>query len=59
MTPDQGSLGRIAVESNKARRSAEGVTRALAEMGLPTSRVAVSSAASDTSTVNEVHIYVR
>lgn len=59
VTPDQGSLGRIAVESNKARRSAEGVTRALAEMGLPASRVAVSSAASDTSTVNEVHIYVR
>ena len=59
VTPDQGSLGRIAVESNKARRSAEGVTRALGEMGLPASRIAVSAAASDTSTVNEVHIYVR
>lgn len=59
VTPDQGSLGRIAVESNKARRSAEGVSRALAEMGLPASRIAVSAAASDTSTVNEVHIYVR
>jgi hypothetical protein len=59
VTPDQGSLGRIAVERHKARRSAEGVMRALVDMGLPTSRLALSAAASDTATVNEVHIYVR
>lgn len=59
VTPDQGSLGRIAVESSKARRQAENVKRALVDMGLPSSRVALSAASSDTSNVNEVHIYVR
>lgn len=59
VAPGRGGTARVALEANKARRNAETVMRSLVDMGLPPSRVAMSSTTSDNATTNEVHIYVR
>jgi hypothetical protein len=59
VAPSRGGAARVALETNKARRNAEGVMRSLVDMGLPPSRVAMSATTSDNATTNEVHIYVR
>jgi TolA-binding protein len=59
VTPTAGGQAKAAVNSNKSRRSAEGVLRSLVEMGLPPSRVVMSSASSGTAQANEVHLYLR
>jgi hypothetical protein len=59
VAPGRGGTARVALEGNKARRNAETVMRSLVDMGLPPSRVAMSSTTSDNATTNEVHIYVR
>jgi len=51
--------GQAAANTNAARRNAEQVLRALTEMGLPPSRVSLSSAVSQRAQTNEVHIYIR
>jgi hypothetical protein len=47
------------LNSNKARRYAEGVLRSLIEMGLPPARVAVSAKTAAQARSNEVHLYLR
>ena len=59
VAPSRGGTARASLESNKARRNAETVMRSLVDMGLPPSRVAMSSTTSENATTNEVHLYVR
>lgn len=58
IAPSSGGQARVALNSNKARRYAEGVLRSLTEMGLPPARVAVSAKTAAART-NEVHLYLR
>ncbi|MBT6242957.1 MAG: hypothetical protein HOI46_13130 [Rhodospirillaceae bacterium] len=59
VAPGAGGPARIALNSNKAQRFAEGVLRSLIEMGLPPSRVAMSGKTSAQTKSNEVHLYLR
>ncbi len=59
VAPSAGGPARVALNSNKARRQAEGVLRSLIEMGLPPVRVAVAAKASAAARTNEVHLYIR
>jgi len=59
VAPSVGGAARIALNSNKAQRFAEGVLRSLIEMGLPPSRVAMSGKTGSQSKTNEVHLYLR
>jgi len=59
VAPAAGGTARKALNSNKARRHAEEVLRALIEMGLPPSRVAVSAKTLPSAKTNEVHVYLR
>lgn len=59
VAPGAGGPARIALNSNKAQRFAEGVLRSLIEMGLPPSRVAMSGKTSAQAKSNEVHLYLR
>ncbi|MDD9876461.1 MAG: hypothetical protein OXR84_03355 [Magnetovibrio sp.] len=59
VAPSSGGQARVALNSNKARRHAEGVLRSLIEMGLPPARVAVSAKTAASARNNEVHLYLR
>ncbi len=59
VAPASGGAARVALNSNKARRHAEEVLRALIEMGLPVARVAVSAKTMAAAKTNEVHVYLR
>lgn len=59
VAPASGGPARVALNSNKARRHAEDVLRALTEMGLPPARVAVSAKTASSANTNEVHLYLR
>ncbi len=59
MAPSAGGKARIALNKTKSRRHAEGVMRALIEMGLPPSRVALSTKVNRGARSNEVHLYLR
>jgi len=59
VAPSAGGAARVALNSNKAQRHAEGVLRSLVDMGLPPSRVAMSGKTSAQSKNNEVHLYLR
>ena len=47
------------LKSVASKRHADQVMRSMTNMGLPSSRVSMSSATSDTAESSEVHIYVR
>ena len=59
VAPTVGGAGREAVNTNRSRRHAENVLRSLVEMGLPPSRVAISTRTMADAKVNEVHLYLR
>jgi len=59
VAPTAGGPARVAVNTNKSRRFAEGVMRSLVEMGLPPNKVAIAGTTSDAANTNEVHIYLR
>ena len=59
VAPSSGGAARVALNSNKSRRHAEEVLRALIEMGLPPARVAVSAKTLTSAKSNEVHVYLR
>ena len=59
VAPSSGGAARVALNSNKSRRHAEEVLRALIEMGLPPARVAVSAKTMTSAKSNEVHVYLR
>ncbi len=59
VAPSAGGPARVALNTNKSRRFADGVLRSLMDMGLPPGRVAVSGKTSPTARTNEVHLYLR
>ncbi len=59
VAPNMGSPADVALATNASKRHAEAVLQALGEMGLPNSRVTLSSTTSPSVQTNEVHIYVR
>lgn len=58
VAPTSGGTARIALNTNKARRSAESVLRSLQRMGMPAERVGLSARTSQTAQTNEVHLYL-
>ncbi|MDH5748918.1 MAG: hypothetical protein OEY85_06370 [Rhodospirillales bacterium] len=59
VSPSTGGAAKVALNSNKSRRQAEGVLRSLMEMGLPPNRIALSGKTSPGVRGNEVHLYLR
>ena len=59
VAPAVGGAAREAVNTNRSRRHAENVLRSLVEIGLPPSRVAISTRTLADAKVNEVHLYLR
>ena len=59
VAPAAGDPGRVAIETTKARRHADDVARSLVDMGLPPSRVLVSTATSETAQNNQVRLYIQ
>ena len=59
VAPSLGGKARAALNKTKSRRYAEGVMRALVEMGLPPSRIAMSTKVNGGARSNEVHLYLR
>lgn len=59
VSPRKGTAGETALGATNARRNAEQVLRSLSDMGLPPSRVRMSSMQSDTAAGGEVHLFVR
>jgi hypothetical protein len=57
--PKTGSSAQVILNSTAARRNAENVLRTLVEMGLPATRVNMTSMSSATAQSNEVRVYVR
>jgi hypothetical protein len=58
VAPSTGGAGRVALATNQARRNAESVQRSLQRMGLPQSRVTMTSRTSDQAQNNEVHLFL-
>ena len=59
VSPQVGSPARNALNKRAAKRNAEGVLRALADMGLPGHKVSLSATTSSEAENNEVRIFVR
>ena len=59
VSPQAGSPARNALNKTAAKRNAEGVLRALADMGLAGHKVSLSAATSNDAENNEVRIFVR
>jgi len=59
VAPSLGGKARSALNKTKSRRYAESVLRALVEMGLPPSRIAMSTKVNGGTRSNEVHLYLR
>jgi hypothetical protein len=59
VTPAHGGAGRVALNTTKARRQAEGVRRSLVDMGLPPVRIAMGELTSQATYTNEVRLFVR
>ncbi len=59
VSPQTGTPARTALNKTAAKRNAEGVLRALADMGLPGHKVSLSATTSNDAENNEVRIFVR
>ncbi|MEX2451634.1 MAG: hypothetical protein WD407_12325 [Rhodospirillales bacterium] len=59
VAPSTGGKAQTALNKTKSRRYAENVMRSLVEMGLPPSRVAMSTKENGGARANEVHLYLR
>jgi len=57
--PKTGSTAQVILNSTAARRNAESVLRTLVDMGLPSTRVNMTSIPSAAAQSNEVRVYVR
>ena len=57
--PKTGSTAQVILNSSAARRNAESVLRTLVDMGLPATRVNMTSTPSASAQSNEVRVYVR
>jgi hypothetical protein len=59
VAPNRGTAAQAAANTTTARHNAENVMRSLTGMGLPASRLSLSSTSSADAQSSEVHIYVR
>jgi hypothetical protein len=59
VSPARGNAAQVTLNSSNAKRNAESVLRSLTEMGLPGTRVQLSSTTSGQAQNTEVHVYVR
>ena len=59
VAPARGEPADQARAANEARRQAEGVLRALVEMGMPSDRLSLSAATAREAAVTEVRVFVR
>jgi hypothetical protein len=59
VAPSRGPAAQTALKGVASKRHADQVMRSMTNMGLPSGRVSMSSATSDTAESSEVHIYVR
>jgi hypothetical protein len=59
VTPNRGGPSEVASSSGAAKKSAEKVMRALLAMGLPATRLNLSSSTSEQALANEVRVYIR
>lgn len=59
VSPSRGNAAQVTLNSANAKRNAESVLRSLTEMGLPATRVQLSSTTSVQAQNAEVHVYVR
>ncbi|MEL0106686.1 MAG: hypothetical protein VW802_07055 [Rhodospirillaceae bacterium] len=59
VAPSLGGKARAALNKTKSRRYAESVMRSLVEMGMPPSRIAMSTKVNGGARSNEVHLYLR
>ena len=59
VTPNTGGPSEVASSSGAAKKSAEKVMRALLAMGLPATRLNLSSSTSEQALANEVRVYIR
>jgi hypothetical protein len=57
--PKAGSTAQVILNSTAARRNAEDVMRTLVELGLPATRINMTSVGSASAQSNEVRVYVR
>jgi len=57
--PKVGSTAQVILNSTAARRNAENVLRTLVDMGLPATRINMTSVGSPSAQSNEVRVYVR
>jgi 23S rRNA A2030 N6-methylase RlmJ len=57
--PKAGSTAQVILNSTAARRNAENVLRTLVDMGLPATRINMTSVGSPIAQSNEVRVYVR
>jgi hypothetical protein len=57
--PKTGSTAQVILNSTAARRNAEAVLRTLVDMGLPATRMNMTSVGSASAQSNEVRVYVR
>lgn len=59
VSPKTGSAAQVVLNTTAAKRSAEDVLRSLAQMGLATTRLSLTSVISMAAQSNEVRVYVR
>lgn len=59
VSPSRGNAAQVTLSSANSKRNAESVLRSLTDMGLPASRVQLSSTTSGQAQNAEVHVYVR
>lgn len=59
VAPVLGTVGDTALSTSRARRYGESVMRSLANLGLPASRLSLSSTSNLGASVPEVHVYLR
>ena len=59
VSPMQGGAADVALNQSKATRNAQRVLRSLTDMGLPASRVNLSTSSSGQALTSEVHVYAR
>ncbi len=59
VTPTAGKAGDVALGQSQSKRNANKVLRSLTDMGMPASRVSLSSTTSPGIAAGEVHVYLR
>ncbi|MES2729890.1 MAG: hypothetical protein V4621_07330 [Pseudomonadota bacterium] len=59
VSPQSDNAAKSTLDSSKARRNAEKLSRVVTEMGIPADRLMVSSAARGDVTGNEIHVILR